>query len=150
MNNTNTFVTTSLKITADLEEQGIRIAEELGIPYIPRDDKSLLFLEDKYNSNGILVVSKDKLSVYINAKEFFYHPGMAKLRIKGIKSGNNDQMITAMNLLPGDSVLDCTLGLGSDAVVANYITGPYGSVVGLESNPLLAYVVKEHSCKEIK
>lgn len=137
------FVTTSLKLNAVTITMAMQIADYLDIPYIERESYSLNELEDLYNSAGILVVSRERLSVYVAGQEFFFHPGMAKTRIKSLKNGYNDQMITAMQLKPQDSVLDCTLGLGADAMVANYIVGSRGTVTGLESSPLIAYVVAE-------
>ncbi|MCX7781785.1 MAG: class I SAM-dependent methyltransferase, partial [Negativicutes bacterium] len=48
----------------------------------------------------------------------------------------------AMGLAPGMTVLDCTLGLATDAIVASFVTGPKGKVTGLESSPVLALVAK--------
>ncbi|MBM7854142.1 16S rRNA G966 N2-methylase RsmD [Desulfohalotomaculum tongense] len=140
---TNQMVTTSLNASKEMIIRAKKIAAELNINYVPRNGMSLPDLESQYSGSGILVVSKNRLSVYIKGEEFFFHPGMAKLRIKQLKNGHTDQMISAMNLNYGDSVLDCTLGLGSDAVVANYVTGGSGRVTGLEINPLMAYVVKD-------
>ena len=47
----------------------------------------------------------------------------------------------ALDLQPGQSVLDCTLGLGTDALVCSYVVGELGQVVGLEINPLMAALV---------
>jgi 16S rRNA G966 N2-methylase RsmD len=137
------LVTTSTKVSEELIAKAIEVSQQLNIPYITRNRYSLPKMEKEYDSNGILVITRDRLLVYVNGQEFFFHPGMAKLRIKSLRSGNNDQMIDAMQLEPGDHVLDCTLGLGSDAVVANYITTALGSVTGLEVNPLMAFVVAE-------
>ncbi|MEG6615638.1 class I SAM-dependent methyltransferase [Peptococcaceae bacterium 1198_IL3148] len=139
----NYLVTTSVKSSEQLIARALEIAQQLNIPYTPRKRCPLPELETKYNSNGILVVSKDRLSIYVNGQEFFFHPGMAKLRIKALKNGHTDQMIDAMGLGSMDCVLDCTLGLASDAIVANYITGAKGLVTGLEVNPLMAYVVAD-------
>ncbi|MEW6171785.1 MAG: class I SAM-dependent methyltransferase [Bacillota bacterium] len=79
-------------------------------------------------------------------QEFFFHPGTAKLRIKNILSGKPDQMIQAMDLQSGNTVLDCTLGLGADAYVAGFIAGPDGKVCGLEKVAVLAVVV-EHGLR---
>ncbi|MTI79486.1 MAG: hypothetical protein FH758_01185 [Firmicutes bacterium] len=137
------LVTTSLKYTAEIVSMARKIAYNLNIQFVHRGNFSLADLEEKFDTSGILVVSKDRFYVYIQGEDFFFHPGMAKMRIKGLKNGNNDQMISAMNLKSGDSVLDCTVGLGSDAVVANYVVGNDGKVTGLESNSLIAYVVRE-------
>jgi len=51
-------------------------------------------------------------------------------------------MLEAMGLGQGDRVLDCTLGMGSDAIVAAWVVGPSGKVVGIESSPALAEIVR--------
>ncbi len=68
---------------------------------------------------------------------------MAELRINNIRNGKSDWMIEAMGLRPGMSVLDCTLGLATDSIVASYIAGPTGSVIGLEHSPIIALIVSE-------
>jgi 16S rRNA (guanine1516-N2)-methyltransferase len=54
-----------------------------------------------------------------------------------------DPMLEAAGLRPGDEVLDATLGLGADALVAAAACGPGGRVVGLEASPTLAAWVAE-------
>jgi hypothetical protein len=51
-------------------------------------------------------------------------------------------MVDAMELGAGDSVLDCTLGRASDAIVASFVAGPAGQVVGLEIIPVIAEVTR--------
>ncbi|HUL58772.1 MAG TPA: class I SAM-dependent methyltransferase [Anaeromyxobacteraceae bacterium] len=50
----------------------------------------------------------------------------------------HDPFLEAAGVRPGDAVLDCTLGLGADALVAAAAAGPEGRVVGLEASPALA------------
>jgi len=69
---------------------------------------------------------------------YYYHPGMALTRIRNLQTGLGDPMVAAMALQEGDSVLDCTLGRASDALVASHVVGPAGRVVGIESSPILA------------
>jgi hypothetical protein len=90
---------------------------------------------------GMMVVSSQRISFFKGSSEFFFHPGLARLRINELKNGKTDQMIQAMSLKAGDTLLDCTLGLGTDAIVASYVSGPYGRVTGLESSNLIAYIV---------
>lgn len=59
---------------------------------------------------------------------------MAELRIKNIIDGNPDHMTTVMGLTKGMSALDCTLGLGTDAIVASYIAGESGLIQALEGS----------------
>ena len=41
-------------------------------------------------------------------------------------------------LAPGDHLLDCTCGLGADAIVASCVVGPAGCVETIEASTLLA------------
>ncbi|OQB47544.1 MAG: Ribosomal RNA small subunit methyltransferase J [Firmicutes bacterium ADurb.Bin153] len=63
-----------------------------------------------------------------------FHPSTAPLRIAQAKAGKEDVMVGAMRLRKGDSVLDCTMGLGSDALVAAWTVGESGHVVALEAS----------------
>ena len=51
-------------------------------------------------------------------------------------------MLAAMDLRPGMSVLDCTLGMAADALVAAHAVGDGGQVTGLEAMPLVAAVTR--------
>lgn len=67
-----------------------------------------------------------------------FHPNMAKNRIRSIRAGGSDVLSHAFRLAKSMTFLDCTCGLGSDAITASYITGPDGRVVALEASPPLA------------
>lgn len=47
-----------------------------------------------------------------------------------------------MGLTPGQQVLDCTFGLGSDALIASLHAGETGLVVGLEKSLLLSVLLR--------
>ncbi|MFZ5898215.1 MAG: class I SAM-dependent methyltransferase [Bacillota bacterium] len=136
------IVTTSLRTSAEVRDLARRLAGELGCPFVERNKLGLDALAALYGADGIVHVGEKRVSLLIGGQEFFYHPGMAKLRIKEIIAGKTDQMVKALGLLPGDTVLDCTLGLGADAVVASYIVGVQGRVVALESTPVLAVLMR--------
>lgn len=130
-------VTTSRHPTAQEEAHARALAEELGLPYVARRG-SLAGL----GATAALVVTRERLVVHTAAGEIFFHPGMARPRVRELERGKPDVMVEAMGLRPGDSVLDCTLGLGSDAIVAAYVVGEQGRVVGLEAVAALAAVVR--------
>ncbi len=69
--------------------------------------------------------------------------GMAALRAGRVSSGGRDALVEAVDLRAGDRVLDGTLGLGRDALVAAAAVGPTGSVTGVESALPLAALVAE-------
>jgi len=65
---------------------------------------------------------------------------MAVKRLEALAAGGADVFLRATGLEAGDSLLDCTLGLGADALVGAWATGEQGLVTGLEASPLIAFV----------
>ena len=116
-------------------------AQRLNIPYVPRGRESMEELRERYGVPWILVAKKGRLVLDTPGGELFFHPNMAHLRLKNLRMGEGDHMVSAMGLREGMSVLDCTLGLGADAIVASYAVGPGGAVTGVEINPFVAEVI---------
>ncbi|WP_003544804.1 class I SAM-dependent methyltransferase [Desulfotomaculum nigrificans] len=140
--NSSLVVTTGIRSGIALEQQALELSRQLNVPYVRRQKRSLDNIKEMSGAQVILLVKSNKLSLVVDGKELFFHPGLAKLRIKEIQAGKTDQMIKAMGLKAGDSVLDCTLGLAADALVASYVTGPGGMVVGLEDSMPVAEIVR--------
>ncbi len=140
--NAPTIVTTALAEESGLKSRAVSIAGDLNLAFVKRDNKGLKKLASENGAFGVIVVSKQKISYYHEGMEFFFHPGMAKLRIKEMIDGKNDQMVKSMDIHPGDTILDCTMGLGSDALVASFATGPGGRVTGLENSVVIEYLVR--------
>ncbi|MCL6557598.1 MAG: class I SAM-dependent methyltransferase [Firmicutes bacterium] len=136
------IVTTSHRPAPEQVDLAGRFAREFKVSFVDRHDSSLEVLRTAHGVAGILVVSANKISYVAEGEEFFFHPGLARLRIKNLINGKTDQMIEAMSLKPGDRVLDCTLGLGADAITASFIAGEKGQVVGLEQSPVIASIVR--------
>ncbi|SHK71189.1 class I SAM-dependent methyltransferase [Desulforamulus aeronauticus] len=134
-------ITTGIRSGQQLAAEAVALSQELQVPYLPRDKQSLQAIREQSGANIILMVRKERLSLVVDGKELFFHPGLAKLRIKEIQAGKTDQMIRAMDLKEGDTLLDCTLGLASDALVASYVAGARGRVVGLEDSRPVAEIV---------
>jgi len=126
-----------------------KLAVDLSVPFIPRNSCSIETMMSNNGFFGMMVVSSERISFSTGDMEFFFHTGLAKLRIKEIKNGKTDRMIQAMSLKAGDSLLDCTMGLGTDAIVASYVAGPHGQVTALESSILISTIV-EHGLKTYK
>lgn len=63
-------------------------------------------------------------------------------RVKQILRGEKDAFIEASQLSEGMTLLDCTLGLASDSIVASLVTGENGSVTGIESSTAISFVVR--------
>lgn len=138
----NTAITTS-QPREHLIEVAQAISAELDIKYIPKNKLSIKKLQEIYKFKYLVVVREDRIQV-VAESDFFFHPGMSIPRIKVLKKGAEDTMIKAMDLKPGDKVLDCTLGLANDAIVASFIVGETGLVLGIESSPLI-YVITKYS-----
>lgn len=138
----NFIVTTIRKPDTASEIFAEELATRLGGKFIVREDFSFDTLKKIHGAENILLVKKNSVSVITAEGEFFFHPNTAHLRIKNLRGGEGDRLIDALKISDGSKVLDCTLGLGSDALVASYVVGSSGKVVALEVNPLIAEVVR--------
>ena len=118
-------------------------ANELGVPYIERQRKGTLEeMLAAHQLDAILLATAQGPQIFTTSGVFFYHPGMAVLRLKQLKRGVKDNFAEAMELKSGMRILDCTLGLAGDASIASYIAGSSGRVVGLEASRLLSFAVQ--------
>ena len=115
---------------------------ELGLRFVPRKKRSVSKMSREYAAH-VIVAGKERYEYYPKgaAAPFFFHPNSAAFRLKRLARGETDPMIVACNLQEGDSFLDCTLGIGSDSIVAAFVTGSKGKVVGVEANPNVAFIV---------
>lgn len=125
-------------------EESVALAEEfsakLNMEYVERRKESVGKLLEAYGADAVLVAYPKELKLFSSAGEMFFHPNMSQLRVKNLRKGENDHMSEAMGIKAGMSVLDCTLGFGSDAIVASFGVGEAGKVTGVESSPLIAAV----------
>ena len=124
-------------------------AARLEIEFVERRDRSIEELARAYGVDEIIIAKKNTLRLLTidergEVREIFFHPSTAHLRIKALRAGDGDRMVDAMGLTEGMRVLDCTLGLGADSIVASYVSRC--EVVSIEINPLMAYVV-EHGLR---
>ena len=134
----NFVVTTIRKPTEAVETLAKEISLKLGGQLVRREDFSFDALKTIHGVENILLVKKNSLSVVTAEGELFFHPNTAHLRIKNLRGGEGDRLIDALKISAGSKVLDCTLGLGSDAIVESFVAG---KVVALEVNPLIFEVV---------
>ncbi|NBD23504.1 class I SAM-dependent methyltransferase [Paenibacillus glycinis] len=138
------IVTTPHKPTPGQTAYAEAIAEELGGRFVPRKQDSLQLLRHKYADARLLVADDRGLRYYEESEEpLYFHPSMAYVRVKRMRKGERDPLIALADCQPGDSVVDCTAGLGSDALVFSYAVGSEGSVTALESERMLYTVVRE-------
>ena len=139
----NAVVTTIRKVDGKLVAKAKEVANNLKVEYVNRDGKGIDKIKAECDVDTVVVIKKDKIVLELPEGEMFFHPNMAQVRLKRLRCGGNDNMIDAMQLEKGMSVLDCTLGFAADSIVASYGVGDTGKVVGLEVSPLIALVVKE-------
>lgn len=140
----NVVVTTARKRADKLEPLARVVAEELHVAYQKRNDRSVDDLLEEVKTD-LLVVARHRLSLYRHGdpNPFFYHPNAAQVRAKAFFANGYDAFIEACDLQKGNSLLDCTLGLGADAVMAKLAVGQDGYVTGIEQNAIMAYIVKK-------
>lgn len=145
------LVTTPLRARGD-EEAAAAAAARHGLEYAPRNHRSASALLAETGADALLVLTGSAAVLVAGGHETRWSPGMGLLRAKrlaGAREGRpsdpsaRDPFVEAAGLAPGDRVLDCTLGLGADALVAAEAVGPEGEVVGLERSPALAAWVAE-------
>ncbi|BEU88514.1 class I SAM-dependent methyltransferase [Selenomonas sp. TAMA-11512] len=137
------LVTTGYRRAAADVKRAKATAEELRIPYLERAHMSYEEIRKERGISHLLVAKKGGLRLITEAGEMFFHPNMAYIRVKNLRKGLSDHMLEAMDLRQGDSVLDATMGLGADAIVASYAAGEAGCVVALETSPYIYAVVKD-------
>ncbi len=138
------LVTTTIDPTTSLIQQAERLADEFGWTSVARDRHSLAALMDHHQVSRIVVAGQQGLRVIDEQDQaYFFHPSMAKIRVKRLLAGERDTMLTAANVRPGDVVIDATMGLASDAIVFAHAVGTTGRVTALESEQLPYLLARE-------
>ncbi|MCS7464452.1 class I SAM-dependent methyltransferase [Paenibacillus doosanensis] len=90
-----------------------------------------------YDDPDILLVTRERIEYYHEQQPaLFFHPSTAAIRVKRLLNGESDTLLEMAGVRPGDRILDCTAGLGSDAVTLSFAAGQSGQVTALESSPL--------------
>lgn len=146
----NWAITTSKargKHNLGLTDYAQTLADQLQIPVIARENKGIAKLIHQYNLDVLMVEEDDGLVAHWqDGQVFTYHPGMAVPRIKHIKDGDSDMLIDVLGIEPGDKVLDCTMGMASDAVTISFALGAEGNITALESSPVI-YAITDYGLK---
>ncbi|MFA1736113.1 class I SAM-dependent methyltransferase [Lysinibacillus fusiformis] len=138
----NTIVTTAGRPDDESMALAAFACQTLGATFEPRKKRSVRKMSEAFQAN-IIVAGKNRYDYYAYGAEepFFFHPNSAAFRLKRIARGEAEPFLEAAQLQLGDTVLDCTLGLAADAMLAAYIVGETGRIVGLEANPNVAFIV---------
>ena len=123
-----TIVTTAGRPDAESLQLAQQASEALDAKVIPRQKRSVRKMSEYYAKGA--------------ETPFFYHPNSAAFRLKRVARGENEPLLTACDLQKGETVVDCTLGIGSDSLLAAYAVGKEGKVVGLEADQNVAFIVR--------
>jgi SAM-dependent methyltransferase len=141
-------VTTPLRPSPAEEAEARAAAARHGLPYAPRGNRPAARVAQEAGADALLVLSAKAAILAGGAEERRWSPGMGALRAKRLRRGSDDPtardpFLDAAGLREGDLVLDCTVGLGADALVAAEAVGAGGRVLGIEASPALAAWVAE-------
>jgi len=114
-------------------DEARELAARFGLRFESREGRTLEQL--LAGKAPVLILAEKRADLYEQGRSFRATPGMAHLRVLRARRGEIDPLVAAAGLKAGDSVLDATLGLGGDALVAAHATG--ARVTALEEDGLL-------------
>ncbi|WP_039044238.1 class I SAM-dependent methyltransferase [Sporosarcina sp. ZBG7A] len=135
------LITTAGRPNEVTETRALAAQHALGYERIPRNKQSVKNLMVS-NSCDLLVAGKERYELYRQtmSEPFFFHPDTAAFRLKRLLKGETDPLVEMCQLEPGNSFLDCTLGLATDSIVASFAVGATGKVKGIEADPDVAFI----------
>lgn len=107
------------------------------------DQPGCSFITDEPNLRPMLHFTREGIFLDDGQNRLSFHPNMAIIRILQGLRGEQDRFLTASNIKPDQILIDATLGLGTDALVAAWKVGENGKVLAYEHSPLLAALMKE-------
>jgi SAM-dependent methyltransferase len=144
-------ITTPLRPSPAEEAEARAAAARHALPFVARERRAAADVLREAGADALLVLSPRASTLVSGGEERRWSPGMGALRARrarerrrgGGDATTRDTFLDAAALRDGDAVLDCTLGLGADALVAAVAAGPRGRVVGIEASPALAAWVAE-------
>ena len=119
-------------------EEAEELARRFGLVAEPRKGRLVPELIAAAGGAPVLVLGSRRADLFDGGRGFRASAGMGYLRLVRARKGEMDPLVKAAELGPQDRVLDATLGLAQDALVAAEATA---SVVGIEASPVLAAFV---------
>lgn len=139
-----TIVTTGGRPDEISHQRAFFVSEALQLEFVERKKRSVKKLMDLYKSD-VLVAGKNRYELYtINSKTpFFFHPSSAAFRAKRIMRGESEPFLKAIDLKEGQTMIDCTLGMATDSMMAAIAVGDSGKIIGCEGNPIIAFMMRE-------
>lgn len=91
----------------------------------------------------ILHITRNGVFLENGEFRFSFHPSMALIRLIQLGRGESDRFLDATGLQQGETLLDATLGLGTDALVAAWRVGEEGRVIAIEHSAVLAALIRD-------
>jgi hypothetical protein len=116
------------------------LASRFGLRAEERGGRTLAAVLEDAAGAPVLVLAARQADLYEKGRSFRATVGMAWLRLLRTLRGEPDPLVAVAGLQRKESVLDATLGLGNDALLAAQATG--AKVVGLEVDGLLGAFVQ--------
>ena len=135
-------VTTSLKASTAIRELAKARAAEWDLPFFDRREDPMSRVHQ--HADAVLLFTAKGLCIATADGQLKTNLSTAAVRLRHINAGDSDPLKRAADLRPGDDVIDCTYGLGRDAVVAAHIIGPEGSLTAIEASPALFHMADEN------
>lgn len=123
-------VTTTRRVTEETEARARAFGQLPWFEFVSYASRS--------RGEPVLLVGRERLSIAVGEARYRWHPGLLHTRLE---AGWSHPLVRAMGLQPGDSVLDSSLGLGTDASFLSRLTGR--TVVALEAVPAIALMTAE-------
>lgn len=136
-----TVVTTSKSASDALRARARQVADAWGLPLVERHRGSVAAARG--DAATALVCTEEGWVAASPRGRLWFHQGTAAKRLRTLRHGGTDPLVRAAELAPGDRVLDATLGLGRDALVAAWAAGTEGAVLGVEADVVLAVLATE-------
>ena len=90
-----------------------------------------------------LTITRRGVFLSYGSEQLSFHPSMALIRLINLLRGGSDRYLEATQLKSGGSLLDATLGLGTDALIGAWAVGEKGKVLAIEKSPILAAMVQD-------
>ena len=137
-------VTVTATTPGRFEAEAQARAAAWGLPFFERALKAPLLPMLEAHADAFFVLGGDGWSLVDAEGSLQFSLGLAHLRIKRLQTQSDqpDQLIQVSGLKAGESVIDCTLGLGADALVCAHVVGSTGRVIGVEASRALALLVE--------
>jgi 16S rRNA (guanine1516-N2)-methyltransferase len=111
------------------------LARRFGLEARPRQGRPLHEIIAEAGGAPVLVLGEKRADLYDGNLSYRASAGLAFLRLLRAQKGDADPLVKAAGLGAGERVLDATLGLAGDALLAAQATRT--KVVGLEQSGLL-------------